>query len=58
MTEFLLPRTDRGVAWQAALATVILSGALYATRRDPELRLLVIGIAVLTASWFALRTLH
>lgn len=58
MIEFLLPRTDSGVAWQAVFAAVVLSTALYAVRRDREVRLLVIGIAVLTVSWFALRTVH
>lgn len=58
MIDFLLPRTDGGVAGQAAVAFVVLSVALYAVRRDREVRLLVIGIAVLTAAWFALRTLH
>ena len=58
MTEFLLPRTDRGVALQAAVAVVVLSIAFYASRRDRDLRLFVVGIAMLTGGWFALRTVH
>jgi len=56
--EFLLPRTDAGVGWQAAIAVVVFAVALYVVRRDREYRLLVVGLAVLTGAWFALRTLH
>lgn len=49
MNDLLLPRT--------AAATVNL-GALLATRRSPEFRRLTIGLATITAAFFALRTLR
>lgn len=58
MMDKLLPATDGGVAVQAALAALILSAALVLVRRDPEMRLLVVGLMTLTAALFALRTLH
>ncbi len=56
--ELLLPRTDQGVLAQLAVAIVVLTGAVFVFRRDPDVRLLVIGIAVMTSAWFALRALH
>lgn len=56
--ELLLPRTDAGVVVQLAVATVVFAIALFAVRRDPDVRLLVIGMAVMTAAWSGLRTLH
>lgn len=56
--ELLLPRTDGGVAVQAAVATVILAAAFFAVRRSPELRRFVTGLAVTTLALFGLRSLH
>ncbi len=56
--ELLLPRTDRGVLAQLAVAIVVLTGAFLVFRRDHDVRLLVVGIAVITGAWFALRSLH
>lgn len=58
MIEFLLPRTDSGAIWQAAITAVVLSAALFAVRRDREVRLLVMGITMLAVAWFALRGVH
>lgn len=58
MIDVLLPRTDAGVAAQAALAVVVLGFTLLRVRHDPDLRRLVVGFSVLTAGWFALRALH
>lgn len=56
--ELLLPRTDGGVAVQAAVATVILAAAFFAVRQSPELRRFVTGLAVTTLALFGLRSLH
>ena len=56
--ELLLPRTDGGVIAQAILFVIVLGGALVIVRHEPELRLLVIGIAVLGLGLLALRSLH
>lgn len=58
MSDLLLPRTDAGVAVQVAAAAAVYLGALLATRRSPEFRQLIIGLATMTAAFFALRTLH
>lgn len=58
MMELLLPRTDAGVAVQLAVATVVFAVALFVVRRDRDVRLLVIGMAVMTAAWSGVRTLH
>ncbi len=56
--QLLLPRTDGGVLVQVIIFTVIVGGALAAVRRDPELRLLVIGVGVLGLAFLAARSLH
>ncbi len=56
--ELLLPRTDRAVAVQLAVAVLVLTGAFVVFRRDRDVRLLVVGIAVMAGAWFALRSLH
>lgn len=58
MMELLLPRTDAGVAVQLAVAAVVFAVALFVVRRDRDVRLLVIGMAVMTAAWSGVRTLH
>lgn len=58
MIELLLPRTDEGAAVQAIVAAVVFAVVLVAVRRHAEVRLLVAGLAVMTAAWFALRTVH
>ncbi len=58
MIDLLLPRTDAGVLVQAVVALIIFVVALYAVRRDPDLRTFVIGMGTITAAWFALRTVH
>ena len=58
MNDLLLPRTDAGVAIQVVTAATVYLGALLATRRSPEVRQLTIGLATITAAFFALRTLH
>lgn len=56
--EFLLPRTDGGVAVQAVVATVALAAALFAVRRSRELCRFVTGLAVMALAFFGLRAIH
>lgn len=56
--DVLLPRTDAGVAAQAAVALVVLTAAFFAVRRHRELRQFVTGLAVMTLALFGLRALH
>ncbi len=56
--DLLLPRSDRGVLVMLAVAVVVFTGAVLVFRRDPDVRLLVVGVAVITGAWFALRSLH
>ncbi|HSL58474.1 MAG TPA: hypothetical protein VK866_11580 [Acidimicrobiales bacterium] len=58
LTEIILPRTDAGVLAQAIGAGLVFLIALVLVRRQPELRLLVLGIATMTAAGFGLRALH
>jgi len=58
MKELLLPRSDAGVLVQTVVAVIVLGLALVLVRRDRELRLLMIGLAVLTTAWFAVRSVH
>lgn len=58
MMDLLLPRTDAGAAFQAIVAAIVFSAALVAVWRHAELRMFVAGLAVMTAAWFALRTVH
>jgi hypothetical protein len=58
MRDLLLPRTDSGVVAQLAVAAVVLAVAFVVVRRDRELRLLVVGVAVMTVAWCAARSLH
>ena len=58
MSDLLLPRTDAGVAAQVVAAAAVYLIALVATRRAPDFRRFIVGLATLTAAFFALRTLH
>jgi len=58
LSELLLPRTDSGVAVQAAIAIVVVATLLWATRRIPHLRLLVVGGGVMLAALGGLRAVH
>jgi hypothetical protein len=58
LRDLLLPTTDAGVVAQALLALVVLTAAFVAVRRDRDLRLLVLGVATLTAGLFMLRAAH
>lgn len=58
MIELLLPRTDAGVAVQALVAALVFGAAGFAVRHDRDLRVLVAGLAVITAAWFGIRSVH
>ena len=48
LREVLLPRTDAGVYAQAAVVFPALTAAVVFVRRDPEVRLLALGVLVMT----------
>lgn len=56
--DLLLPRTDAAVAVQAVIAATVMVAAFVVVCRDPDLRIFVVGLAVLIAAWFGLRALH
>lgn len=58
MLDLLLPRTDAGVAFQAAVAVLVLLILGVAARRHPDYRILVAGLTVMTIALFGLRMIH
>lgn len=56
--DLLLPRTDGGVAVQAAIAAAVFGAALVMVRRDRDLRVFVGGLGMLAAAWFGVRAVH
>ncbi|MGH9013228.1 MAG: hypothetical protein ACRDZ1_04730 [Acidimicrobiia bacterium] len=58
MIDLLLPRTDAGVLVQAVVVFPILGAWLAWVRRDPDWRLLALGVLVMTIAWFGLRAVH
>lgn len=56
--ELLFPRTDGGIAIQLATVVAVTLVAFAGVRRDPELRLFVVGVFVMTMALFGLRMLH
>jgi hypothetical protein len=56
--DLLLPTTDGGVGIQLAVWAIISVGALFATRRNKDLRLLVIGLGVLALGLMGVRAIH
>lgn len=58
MTGLLFPGTDAGVAIQAVVVGVVLALALWRSWRNPDVRLLVIGISVVVFALMGLRAAH
>ena len=59
LLDIALPRTDAGVAAQWIAIAVIWPVALVAVRnRSRDIKLFVVGLAVLNVALFALRTVH
>jgi hypothetical protein len=56
--SLLLPGTDSAVAVEAVVAAVVFGLALFAVRRDRDVRVLVFGLATVTFVFFAFRALH
>ena len=56
--ELFFPRTDGGVAVQLAIVVAVTLVAFVGVRHDPELRLFVLGVFVMTMALFGLRMLH
>lgn len=58
MLDLLLPRTDGGAGAQALVAAIIYIPLLWTTRRNRDVLTFVLGLAVMTFAWFALRLVH
>ena len=58
MLDILLPETDGGAASQFLVLILITVLALVMTRRNRDLRILILGIAVLLAGLLAVRAIH
>lgn len=58
LRDLLLPATDGGVYAQAVGLAVVTVLALVLVRRNRDLVVFVVGVAVFTAALMALRTLH
>lgn len=58
VSDLLLPHTDAGVGAQLVVLAVLVGAGSWRTRRRPELRLLVWGIALVLLGMFGLRLLH
>ena len=58
MLDLLLPTTDTGVAAQVAVLVAVSIGALIVTRRNRDLRLLVVGLSVLALGIMGIRMIH
>ncbi len=56
--DVLLPSTDGGVAVQLVLLVVFAGAGVYLTRRSRDLRILVVGVAVLILGLMAVRAIH
>ena len=58
MIDFLLPRTDRGVAVQLAIVLTGYAVGLVLLRRQRDWLLLLTGVAILLLGLFGVRALH
>lgn len=58
MTEWLFPRTDAGVGVQVVALVVLVGVGLWATRRRPDARLLVVGSGLVLLALAGLRAAH
>lgn len=58
MIELVLPETDAGVAVQVAAVLILGSGAVFATWKRMEWRLVAIGVTLLVLGFFGVRALH
>lgn len=58
IVDLFLPRTDAGVAIQAAVVIVAGGLGLYLTRDRPDGRLLVVGVVLVALAFMGVRALH
>ena len=58
MLDILLPETDGGAASQFLVLILITILALVMTRQNRDLRILILGVAVLLAGLLAVRAIH
>lgn len=56
--RLLQPRTDVGVLIQLVALASLLAAAVFATRRHPDARLLVIGVGIVVVALAGLRAAH
>ena len=58
MTDILLPRTDAGVLTQVIVITVVFAFAVFANRKNSDVRIFVVGLWVATYAAMGLRAVH
>lgn len=58
VVEVLLPRTDAGVAAQLGVLVLIGTVGMWATRRQPDVRFVVLPTLVLLLLLFGVRAVH
>lgn len=58
MTDLVLPRTDGGVAVQLVIVTLVFATALWLVRGEREVRVLVIGLWLVSYGAMGIRALH
>lgn len=59
LLDLALPKTDRAVFIQWGVAVIFWGLVLLAVRgQRKELRQLMLGLAIMTAAWFAFRMVH
>jgi CHASE2 domain-containing sensor protein len=58
MLDFLLPTTDAGVAVQFAVWATASVGGFIATRKNKDVRLLIIGLSILALGLLSVRAIH
>lgn len=59
LLDLLLPKTDRIVAIQWVVCTIVWVSAIWLVRKqDRDIRHFVIGLAVANLAWFAFRAVH
>jgi len=59
LIDLALPKTDRVVAIQWIVMTIVWTIAIVAVRgQDRDIRHFVLGLMMLNLGWFAVRTVH
>lgn len=58
MTDLLLPRTDGGVMVQLIIVTLVFAAILWLVRGEREVRVLVVGLWLVSYGALGIRALH